>query len=333
MKKTAGYFLIIAFLFLLSLVFYSIDEIFIERTLAQVVRLEIDRGEDADSIIERLKEAGLIRNKSIAKAYIVMTGVHKEIKPGLYSLGPTYSVKEVFDRLTSGGGIAVKIYEGQTIREIAQTLLETGIIGNAIEFERMASRFDNSFGRYKFLPKQRDVNLEGYLFPDTYKFWKSTVTEVVEEMLDDFNNKAYSQFSNLNPEEFSQIIIMASMLEKEVRTERDMKLVSGVLWKRLEADIPLQVDATLVYVKCDVMKLSDCRVLSNGDKQLVSPYNTYLNLGLPPGPIANPGLIAIEAVLRPQTSSYWYYLSARDDGRTIFAETLDEHNANRLIYR
>ena len=131
---------------------------------------------------------------------------------------------------------------------------------------------------------------------------------------------------------------MASILEREVRTADDMRFVSGVLWKRFESGVPLQVDAALVYLKCVLLTdpgVEDptCRQVLSGDKELDSLYNTYLYKGLPPGPISNPGLKAIDAARSPAESDYWYYLSARDDGRTIFSETLDEHNANRVRYR
>ena len=117
---------------------------------------------------------------------------------------------------------------------------------------------------------------------------------------------------------------MASLIEKEVKSDVDRKLVSGILWKRLEAKIPLQVDATLVYI-------TGRREIYEADKKINSPYNTYYYRGLPKGPIANPGLSAIKAAIYPQSSSYWYYLSAKD-GMTIFSKTLEEHNSNKAKY-
>lgn len=333
MKKFGGYFAIIAFLFFLSLIFYSIDEIFIRRTLPEAKSFEIKHGEGADSVIGRLGEEGIIRNEFITRGYLVMAGIHRDIKPGIYFIGPSYSAKEIFDDFIKGGGLDVLLSEGLTVKETARIFQERGIVGNSTEFERLASAFDNSSGRYVFLPKSAKVNLEGYLFPDTYRFGNVSAEEAVEMMLDNFENKVYSRFKNAAPRDFNETIIMASMLEKEVRTEKDMKLVSGILRKRLETGVALQVDATLVYIKCSILNRPDCRLIANTDKEIKSFYNTYLYPGLPPGPISNPGLLAIEAAFDPEKSFYLYYLSARDDGRTIFSRTLEEHNLNRAVYR
>ena len=333
MKKISGYAAIIIFLFFLSLVFYSIDEIFITRTLAEPESFEIKKGEGADSVISRLEAEKLIRNSAVVKVYLVIAGIHKDIKPGLYLIDSPYSLKEIFDEFTAGTGLETQIREGLTIREIAKILEEKNIIASSSDFENVASAFDNSSGKYGFLPRGRSINLEGYLFPDTYSLENSSSEETIKLMLDNFNKKVFVSFGGLSAEELKETVIMASMLEKEVQTEKDMKVVSGILWKRLEAGLPLQVDATLVYIKCSVLEKQNCRVLSNSDRNLNSKYNTYLNKGLPPGAISNPGLTAIISALNPETSPYWYYLSAQDDGRTIFSRTLGEHNLNKSVYR
>ena len=333
MKKFSGYFAIIIFLFFLSLIFYSIDEIFIFRTLTEAKRFEIEKGEGADSVIARLKDDGLIRNKLVVRFFLISTGIHKDIKGGIYTIGPTYSVKQIFDQFVMGGGPEVRIFEGWTIKEIAAALKGAGLIVSEAEFQKAAFNFDNSESGYAFLPRESKVNLEGYLFPDTYRLEKSPVAELIKMMLDNFDRKVYSKYKNKSAGDLREILIMASMLEREVRTEADMKLVSGILWKRLESELPLQVDATLVYIKCNLLNVSNCRALAENDKKIKSPYNTYLNQSLPPAPISNPGLLAVFAAAGPEGSDFWYYLSARDDGRTIFSRTLNEHNLNRSVYR
>ena len=119
------------------------------------------------------------------------------------------------------------------------------------------------------------------------------------------------------------IVTMASILEKEVKTMNDKKIVAGILWKRLEAGMPLQVDSSLLYYKASGS--------GTFDKEIDSPYNTYKYSGLPAGPICNPGIESIEAAISPQESKYWYYLSAKD-GTTIFSKTYDEHLANKAKY-
>ena len=335
-KNISGYFVFAIFLILLGLLFYLTDEVYIARAIADKVEFKIERGESLGSVLGRLAENGLVRNQFIVRSYLFFLKPEAKIKPGLYLIGPEYSVKEVFEKFDLGADLEVKIFEGWASRDIDRALYEAGIIKNQNDFLRLAKNFDNSGGAYEFLPKKRGIDLEGYLFPDTYKFERGSPERAIEKMLGNFNKKVYLNSVSRFPDELRNVLIMASMLEREVKTAEDMKLVSGILWKRFESELPLQVDATLVYIKCVFMADSfgeDCRLLSNGDKKLDSLYNTYLFKGLPPGPISNPGLKAIEAAFNPAESSFWYYLSAKDDGRTIFSETLDEHNLNRVIYR
>lgn len=335
MKKASGYFIITAFLIFLSLLFYLADEVYIERTLAGKIEFQIEKGESLNSVIEKLYKAGLVRNKFISRSYLFFNGFKTNIKPGLYIIGPKYSVNEIFEKFNLGADLEVKVFEGWTAKEIAEALQELGVIKDSDDFLKLAKNFDDSGGAYEFLPKKTGVDLEGYLFPDTYKFERGSVDLAVEKMLLNFKKKVILKYADMHPEELRNILIMASILEREVKTEDDMRLVSGILWKRFESEVPLQVDAALVYIKCVFMvsDSSDCRQLTNDDKKINSLYNTYLNKGLPPGPISNPGLRAIDAALNPIESGYWYYLSAKDDGRTIFSGTLDEHNLNRVIYR
>jgi len=326
-----------------------IDEVYIERALAGKVEFKIERGESLNSVVTRLAEAGLVRNKFITRSYLFFSGPETKVKPGLYILGPRYSVSEIFEKFNLGADLEVKIFEGWTAKEIAEALESFEVIKDSRDFLKLAKNFDNSSGVYEFLPKNRGVDLEGYLFPDTYKFERGSVDSAVEKMLLNFRKKVILKYADSNPEELRNVLIMASILEREVKTDEDMRLVSGILWKRFESELPLQVDAALVYIKCVFMEDAErpqnpaerggesdsagCRQLSSDDKKINSLYNTYLNKGLPPGPISNPGLRAIDAALNPIESGYWYYLSARDDGRTVFSETLDEHNLNRVIYR
>ncbi|MEK7659193.1 MAG: endolytic transglycosylase MltG [Patescibacteria group bacterium] len=337
MKKVSGYFIITAFLIFLGLLFYLIDEIYIERVLAGKIEFQIEKGESLNSVVKKLAEAGLVRNKFITRSYLFFNGLETSVKPGLYILGPKYSVNEIFEKFNLGADLEVKVFEGWTVKEIAEALSELGVIKDSGDFLKLAKNFNNSGGAYEFLPKKKGVDLEGYLFPDTYKFERGSVDSAVEKMLLNFRKKVILKYAGRHPEELRNILIMASMLEREVKTDEDMRLVSGILWKRFESEVSLQVDAALVYIKCVFMAESEsdssgCRQLSNADKKIDSLYNTYLNKGLPPGPISNPGLRAIDAALNPIESGYWYYLSALD-GRTIFSETLDEHNLNRVIYR
>jgi len=204
--------------------------------------------------------------------------------------------------------IEVTIIEGETVRDINTKLHELGVLrdGEAIQKE-----------------------LEGYLFPDTYRFFaQSSAEDVVEKMRAHFVEKTGYELPLTD--EQKEVLIMASLIEKEVPRSDDRFLVSGILWKRFSIDMPLQIDATVCYAKYETSV--GCTPLKRSDFSVDSRFNTYKYFGLPPAPISNPGLTAIEAALNPKKSEYWYYLSDPDTKRTVFAATLDEHNDNRAIY-
>ena len=169
------------------------------------------------------------------------------------------------------------------------------------------------------------ASLEGYLFPDTYEISEGESPEdIIKNILVNFEKKITRELKEaiaLKNKSVFEIITMASMIEKEVKTINDKKIVSGILWKRLEDGMPLQVDATINYI---TGKNHKSALLA--DLKINSPYNTYKYQGLPLGPISNPGIDSILAAIYPTESKYWYYLSA-DSGKTIFSKTLKEHNA------
>jgi UPF0755 protein len=174
-----------------------------------------------------------------------------------------------------------------------------------------------------------DASLEGFLFPDSYEYNKDTVTikHVIESMLDNFNSKLSSKMQESIKDQnktLFEIITMASILEKEVRTANDMKVAAGLLWKRIESGMPLQVDATTIY-------FLGHNHLKSSDLKVDSPYNTYTNKGLPKGPISNPGLKAINATIYPEDSPYWFYLS-KPTGETVFSKTFEEHRRAINLY-
>jgi UPF0755 protein len=216
----------------------------------------------------------------------------------------------------------VTIPEGYTLAQIDRLLGQKGVIDPGELFN-----FDTSGLEKEYCFLKKGEALEGYLFPDTYEFFLGSSPRVVaERLLDNFNRKAGRLLCG-RPDLKKQVV-MASLIEKEVPDQgEDRNLVSGILWKRIGAGVPLQVDASLCYAVSPL----GCR-REDIDSKIDSPYNTYLHYGLPPGPIANPGLSAIIAALEPQESAYWYYLSAAGTGQTIFSKDLDEHNRNIVKY-
>ena len=172
--------------------------------------------------------------------------------------------------------------------------------------------------------KPKNLGLEGYLFPDTYEiFFEEGIEDIVRRMLDNFDRKLTLELKEeiaSQKKSIFEIVTMASLIEKEVRTIEDKKIVSGILWKRLKSRMPLQVDATISYITG--RKTTE---ITKEELKINSPYNTYKYKGLPLGPICNPGLESIKAAIYPKQSEYWFYLST-PEGETIFSKTLREHN-------
>lgn len=225
--------------------------------------------------------------------------------------------------------IAVTFPEGFATKEMELRLKENGF---SIDFELNNESFEklkNDFDFLKSVPIGV-VSLEGFLFPDTYRFDKNASSrEIIQKILANFDKK-------LNPElreeiknqkkSVYEIITAASLIEEEGKSKEDREIISGVLWKRLEVGMPLQVDATINYITGkNIFKISI------EETKIKSPYNTYLNKGLPKGPISNPGLESIKTAIYPKKTDYWYYLSTLD-GKTIFSKNLEEHNIAKAKY-
>ena len=203
----------------------------------------------------------------------------------------------------------VTIPEGWQVKEINQFLQKEGIlVGEALS-----------------------PDLEGYLFPDTYEFFLDSTVEVVKgKFVENLAQQLGDLGLSIEDDDLSRILTLASLVQEEVKDPQEMRIVAGIFEERLDAGIPLQIDATLCYIK--ESRGRECLPIEKADKELDSPYNTYLYQGLPPAPISNPGLDAIKAVLSPANSPYLYYISDPETGRTIFSKTLDEHNQNVIKY-
>lgn len=252
----------------------------------------------------------------------------QRLQAGKYMLQKGERVSTVIARLvggdTSSDEFTLTFPEGFTLEQMADRTAAKGI-GTKEEFIKAAMP-DDYRAQYPWLediPSGR--SLEGYLFPDTYEvFADDTPAQVIARMLATFEKKVV-QADLLTATERSSddIIIMASIIEREVISDSDMALAAGILWRRHEDGAGLDADATVRYA---LKKWEG--PLTAADLQSDSPYNTRRWRGLPPGPISSPGLRAITAAAKPDQSDYYYYLSA-PTGETIFAKTNDEHNANK----
>ncbi|OGN01821.1 MAG: hypothetical protein A3G51_01380 [Candidatus Yanofskybacteria bacterium RIFCSPLOWO2_12_FULL_43_11b] len=287
----------------------------------------IKEGEGAYAIADTLKKEGIIENKFVFVAYVFITGNEKKLQAGRYLFKPGVIIPNIIHSIAGGlaetDDIIVTIPEGFNVWEIDKRLAGLGLI------------VEGEFAK-KYQPQ------EGEFFPDTYRFDKKgeTVDTIAEKMKNHLNLK-FKEFSLI----FSSLILRdtltrASILEKEARNEEDMRLVAGVIRNRLAKKMTLQIDATVSYGAClrkatavDFKKNCDVSQIPVGAEiRIDSPYNSYKRSGLPPGPIANPGITAIQAVLNPKQSDYLYYLSTRDGSQMIFSKTAAEHATNRRKY-
>lgn len=291
------------------------------------VPMVIERGEGFRDVAKRLATAGLIRSESAFKLYSLISGSAHQFKPGLYSFSSASSSVDLVRSLVAGPAkeITILIREGETLSEIDAHLARYGVIKQGSLKKVAVSDF---VGEFPFLTGA--VSLEGFLFPDTYRFYfGSDATQVARTMLSAFSAKVGPLVADEGVPDFNsipvlrrgifsikQVVTIASMIENEVPDSAERRIVADIIYRRLKIGMPLQLDATVLYAK------------DHDDDR----YDTYMNPGLPRGPISNPGVDAIEASLSPKSSPYLYYLSDPKTKRTIFAKDFEEHKANVTKY-
>lgn len=263
----------------------------------------VKSGQSTKTIAQNLQQEGII---SSATAFVMHTRLKNDlIQIGVYKLSSSQNIKEILAILASGKAseYLVTIPEGWRVTQIDEYLAEKKVI-QAGELLKIASSF------------------EGYLFPDTYRFLPNSKPEdIKKEMMDNFAAKT----AGLNPTRDN--IILASIVEREAKFDDDRAKIAGVYLNRLDKGMKLEADPTIQYAKgsWNSIKVSDY-------KNTNSLYNTYQYLGLPPGPICNPGLKSIEAVMYPQKGD-WLYFFNKEDGHAVFSATLQEHEENLKKYR
>lgn len=308
---------------------------------AEAVIFAVDKGEAVKEIATNLKDQKIIKSLYAFLIYTGLTGKYSKIQAGEYLLSSKMSVADIV-RVLSRGETAkesVTIIEGWDLRDINGYLTGKGMTADEGLYTLAgtpAKKEDNAnvkdlAQRFDFLAdKPEKMSLEGYLFPDTYYLDKGDGAEaLIEKALQNFGDKLNPEMRNeikKQKKTIFDIVTMASMIEKEVKTLKDKKIVSGILWKRMDSGMRLQVDATILYEE----NKTGLKIYTK-DTQIDSPYNTYRVDGLPLGPISNPGMDSIIAAIYPTTNPYYYYLSS-PDGKTIFSKTLEEHNYNKAKY-
>ena len=299
------------------------------------ISLIIKKGVSVTEIGETLIEKGVIKSEFSFYWYARLNDLDKDIVSGRFILSPSMTVPEILAKISDPkeSEAVITIQEGLKIRDIDKKLAELEITTEG-DFITAVKNFDD-YERYPFLDKKLlketlklDLPLEGYLYPDTYFLdpTEFTADDLIYKALNNFKNKIgeHPEILTQTKIKMHDLVTMASILEREVRSSTDRKTVAGILWKRLESGWKLDADATLLYTKAD-------NKITSADLASDNPYNTRRVAGLPPGPICNPSIDSILSALNPTTSNYWFYLTAKD-GTTKYATSNDEHNANKAKY-
>lgn len=293
---------------------------------------EILPGQSVNTISRNLNDDGLIRSSFAFETFVWLEKAEAKIQAGTYRLSTHDNLFKLTNALITGvGRIANKVtlIEGWTLKQYRAYLIDRGMSGT--EFDDLTLHPKQWVDAYPFvgtLPS--NVDLEGYLFPDTYAIGSDrAVKPLVIKMLDTFERKAVNGFSDAfasQDHSLHEVITIASILEREVRDTADRKKVADIFYRRVRADIALQSDATVAYATGSKRSQATAE-----DLKVDSLYNTYKYKGLPPGPIGNPGLDAIEAALKPTLNDYWYFLTDADGG-VHYAKTFADHKQNKLKY-
>ncbi len=305
--------------------------------LASAQQVTIASGMGVKGIAKQLQADGVIAHAFIFETTAALDGARNSFQAGTFTIPAAASVSSVIKILTAepdADEVKVRIPEDATAQEIAAILDQAGVLPAAdflAAVETTDSRTVAPESTYDFLrDKPATANLEGYLFPDTYYFYKrATPAHVVKKFLDTFETKVASTvLSDIRASGHTvfEAVTLASIIDKEVKTDADRRIVAGIFWKRIQIGMPLQSDATVNYVTG-----KQALQPTNVDLSTNSPYNTYQNRGLPPGPIGNPSLSAIRAAANPEASSYLYFLH-KPDGTTVYSATYEEHLANKQKY-
>lgn len=289
----------------------------------------------ASRIATLLVEAEVIDMPRLFQVYVRLRGYQSKLRSGTYVFDRGTSIRRVVNWLVAGtqvSEIQITLVEGWTASQYAQALAQK--LATTANSQNWQTEFMQQIQRpyqYEWLAsKPQGVDLEGYLFPDTYRFNNTaTPDQVITVLLNTFGQRVTADMQAeivRQGKTLHQIITLASIIEREVQTPADRRLVADLFWRRLEIGMPLQADSTVNYVtgKKDP-------AISATDKAVDSPYNTYRYPGLPPGPISNPGLDTIIATINPEPNDAWYFLTT-PEGEVIYSRTLAEQAAAKAKY-
>lgn len=291
------------------------------------ITFQIISGESVDSMIQKMVDSGILKEKwaNYFRIYLKLNKISEKIQAGTYEIPKNLSIKEIAETIQKARGldIWITIQEGLRKDEIAEILSTELTKGGNSKFNKeefLSLTNDTTFISTLGFTSYTPTNLEGYLFPDKYAFSvDETTQDILVKMVNNFIKKVGNDITY-------EDLIIASMVEREGRTTEDRPMIADIIKKRYEEGWLLQICATILYIKKDWK-----HVITKEDMAESNPYNTYKTPGLPPTPISNPGLAAINATENPKSNPYYYYIHD-NDGNIHYGKTLEEHNKNISTY-
>jgi len=302
------------------LIFYGVLLLWPQGNPYDFVKVTIPKGASLNEVGITLKNNNIIHNKQSFQLAVKILGYEKDIPAGRFRIEKASTNYAIIDQLVNGKQLTKKvtIREGWTISMIAKELDEK--LGIKTHFFEDATHNKNLLDKWGIQAK----SFEGYLFPNTYQFNENELpSDIINVMVQEYKrNLSDEMLVQMNQIKMSEqeVLTLASIIEGEAIYDKERAIISGVYHNRLKKGMRLQADPTIQYILED-----GPRRLLNRDLKIVSPYNTYLNKGLPPGPINNPGIESIKAALFPTESDYLYFV-ARGDGYHTFSKTEKQHN-------
>jgi peptidoglycan lytic transglycosylase G len=294
-----------------------------EEAAAQPARIEVVKGDTLSSVAEKLEHAGVIESAFIFEVEARFAGYGTEIKTGEYTFEPGEDSEVILKKLTAGEAVptlTITVPEGLNLHQTAQEVARQSDV-SAAAFEEAAKKTDYGYG---FLEDPAVESTEGFLFPKQYEFEEGTtalqmVTRMLEQYLLETQTMDISGAEErLNLTEY-ELVTVASLVEKEAASPEERRLVASVIYNRMRKDMPLQIDATVLYALD-----SRSEELSLADLKVESPYNTYENRGLPPGPICSPSRQSLEAAINPAQTDYLYYVLKSSGEEHFFTSNYNE---------
>lgn len=293
--------------------------------LNQTITVEIPENSGTEGAISALYDVGIVRSRTALWVHVLLTGRRTELRSGTYTFSGDVTLPMVLNIITKQqsfqGEVEMTLLEGWTAEQMGEALSPN--FSFSMEDYVAVTEAPTNFTQ-DWLDEARSLGtLQGFLFPDTYRFFvDASASDVIAAQLDTFDQRFTQQMHTdlaASGRSLYDAVILASIVQKEANTPEDMKLVAGVFLKRLAANMPLQSDVTIEYI---TQKQGVRPTYS--DLDLESAYNTYRNTGLPPTPISNPGLDALTAVVYPVESDYWYFI-ATPEGEVLYSETYEQH--------